>query len=96
MRGHTEEMQWVTENNYRFCVTSSKVSRKAESNDLWRHLNLCKPPWLGLIMPSNRILQGSITKSLEALYRHLQGTSCHDFLLKVSITKETSEVIENR
>ena len=54
MSGHTEEMKWVTENNYRFCVTSSKVSGKAESNDLWRHLNLCKPPWLGLIVPFNR------------------------------------------
>ena len=35
-------------------------------------------------------LQGDIAKTLEALYRHLQGTSYHHSLLQVSMIKDSS------
>jgi hypothetical protein len=34
-------------------------------------------------------LQGDIAKTLEALYRHLQGTSYHHSLLQVSMIKDS-------
>jgi len=45
---------------------------------------------LGLALSGLEIqnLQGSLVTTLEASHWHLQGTSCHDFLLKIWVIKD--------
>ena len=53
-----------------------------------------RPPRYTLNLGCNKNLQGSIGTTLEVSYRHLQGSSYHDFLLKTWVIKDIFQFLD--